>query len=179
MPQKTVAASAANAMKGSFLWELAAAFNRFVNYRPNGPPNFEIRTNFDIQNGDALTYTNNGEVKTLATDQAFETGTEKVIAADRWGAARLSVDAEGAGVVTWAPDDYASEAEAIAALDDVEIAATETPLGYVTVLTGDGETWTAGTDALQGGTGGTPSADTNYYNDPLMDTLTTRSAGTP
>lgn len=178
MPTRRVTNSAANAAPGSMLWELAGIVNAALNYRPLGPANFEISTNFDIQNGDALDYVQDGEVKTLATDQVFDTGTSKVIGVDRWGAARLAVD-DGTGSVTWAPDDYATEAEAIAALEDVAVPDGETPLGYVTVLTDSGATWTAGTDALQGGAGGGPSDDTNYYNIPLNDTLSTYELGAP
>ncbi len=179
MATRTVQASAANATNRpeSFLWQLASIVNQFIEYHVLGPPNFEIRTNFDVQNGDALDYVNAGVVKNLATDQAFDTGTAKVIAIDRWASALLSVNGAGAGVVTWSASDYASEALAIAALP--ALPAGNTPLGYVTVLTNSGNTWTAGTDALQGGTGGNVSADTNYYNGPVDDVITTRELGKP
>lgn len=133
-------------------------------YAAFGNPGFQIRTNFDVQNATAIYYTNNGTLKTLAATSAFDTGTAATIATTKWGAALLSVDASGTGKVTWftnAGAGYASEAAAISAL--TVIAATETVLGYITVLAA-GTTWTAGTDALQGGTGGTPATTTNYYN---------------
>jgi hypothetical protein len=177
MPTRTVTQSTANAGKGSLAYRLAKALNDFIQYRPLGVASFEISTNFDIQNGVAFDYVNGGTVKTLTTDQVFDTGTSKNIAIDQWGAARLSITAAGAGAVTWADDDYATEALAIAALQDTEIAATETPVGYVTVKTKAEADWTAGTDALQGGTGGDVSSDTNYYNLPLHDIISFRELG--
>jgi hypothetical protein len=179
MPVRSVTASAANAANApnSFLWELASIVNQFIQYHVLGPPNFEISTNFDIQNGDAFNYVNGGTVKTLATDQAFDTGTTKVISADKWSSALLSISAAGTCTVTWAASSYTTEALAIAALPSLPTG--HTPLGYATVKTASGETWTAGTDALQGGSGGNPSSDTNYYNIPRYDTITTRELGTP
>jgi len=42
-----------------------------------------------------------------------------------------------------------------------------------------GITWTAGTDALAGGAGGTPATTTNYYNGDVDDIIVTRELGTP
>ena len=42
--------------------------------------------------------------------------------------------------------------------------ASQAPVGYVTVQAHASNSFTAGTDALQGGTGGNASQDTNYYN---------------
>lgn len=128
-----------------------------------GPANFEIVSNFDIQNGDAFNYMNAGIAKTLATDQAFNTGTAQIITADKWSSALLTLSSAAACTVTWSATlNAATEAAAILALPAVP--AGHTVLGYVTVQTGSGVTWTAGTDALEGGTGGTVSLDTNYYN---------------
>lgn len=57
---------------------------------------------------------------------------------------------------------YDSEALAIAAMPATT--ADHAALGYVTVLTAVGSPFVGGTDALQGGTGGNPSSDTNYYD---------------
>jgi hypothetical protein len=133
-------------------------------YRAYGDPGFVISTNFDVKNANAISYTNGGTLKTLSANTSFATGTAAIIATVKWGAAMLSVNASGTAVVTWytsAGAGYATEAAAIAALAAVD--ATDTPLGYITVLAA-GSTWTAGTDALQGGTGGTPATTTNYYN---------------
>lgn len=139
-----------------------------------GNPGFAISTNFDVLNANAISYTNAGTLKTLAANTNFDTGTAQIIAINKWSAALLSVSAAGAATVTWSATLNADdEATAIAALP--ALPANHTPLGYVTVLTGAGVTWTAGTDALQGGTGGTASADTNYYNaiNPAVATIIT------
>lgn len=157
--------------------ELLAAFNlytptelvtlqnslrRFSLYQALGNPTFAIDTNFDVKNTEPIDYTNGGTLKQLADNTSFNTGTTKTITALKWGAAVLSVDATGTGVVTWASGaGYDSEALALAALTDP--GATHTIMGYVAVLAG-AALWTAGTDALEGGTGGTASTDTNYYN---------------
>lgn len=132
-------------------------------YQALGNPTFAIDTNFDVKNTEPISYTNGGTVKTLADNTSFDTGTSQVIAADKWSAALLSVSSAGAATVTWSATlNAANEAAAIAALP--ALPANHTPLGYVTVLTGTGVTWTAGTDALATGTGGTAATTTNYYN---------------
>ncbi len=131
-------------------------------YGAYGNPGFVISTNFDVKNGTAIFYTNGGTLKTLGANTNFDTGTSKTITLSKWAAATLSVDASGTGIVTWTTGGaYTSEALAIAALP--ACAATETAVGYVTVLSSSSG-WTAGTDALASGTGGTPATTTNYYN---------------
>jgi len=129
-------------------------------YNTLGNPGFVIDTNFDIKNGTAVYYTNGGTLKTLAANTNFNTGTTKTIAGSQWAAAVLSVDASGNGVVTWTAT-AASEAAAIALI--AVATATETPMGYATVQA-HASGFTAGTDALQGGTGGNVATTTNYYN---------------
>jgi len=131
---------------------------------PLGNPGFVIVSNFDVKNGAAFSYLNAGTLKTMAVDQVWDTGTAATIATVRWGVAVLTIDASGTRTVTWftaSGAGYASEAAAIAAI--TAPTSTHTVLGYVTVLAA-GATWTAGTDALAGGTGGTPATTTNYYN---------------
>lgn len=190
MAVRQVTQSAANAIKNpkSFLWQLAAIVNNYINYALFGNPGFQIRTNFDVQNATAFFYTNGGVMKTFAATGAFDTLTVKTITTARWAAALLSVSAAGAGVVTWCTGDFATEALAIAALlgttnpgqaaANPALPAGNTPVGYVTVLAA-GSTWTAGTDALAGGAGGTPATTTNYYNGGVIDTITTRELGAP
>lgn len=137
-------------------------------YGALGNPGFVISTNFDVKNGNAISYRNGGTLKTLSANTNFDTGTSKTITTAKWGAALLTVDSSGNAVLTWAASDFASEALAIAAL--AAPAATDTVLGYVTVLAA-GSTWTAGTDALASGTGGTPATTTNYYNSVNPNTL--------
>lgn len=140
-----------------------------VLYGALGNPSFAISTNFDVLNNAAIDYTNNGTLKTLAQYTNFDSGTTKTIAGSKWGAALLSVNASGAGVVTWATGaGYDTEAEALAAL--VLPNATHTPLGILAVQA-HASGFTAGTDALQGGTGGNVSPDTNYYNSINPNTL--------
>ena len=78
-----------------------------------------------------------------------------------------AVDAVAAGTITFQSGaanyttGYANEAAAIAAAPAKT--ASKARIGYVTILaTTPG--WVAGTDALAGGTGGTPATTTNYYN---------------
>jgi hypothetical protein len=133
-------------------------------YNVFGNPGFLIDTNFDVKNATAVYYSNGGTLKTLAANANFDTGTAATFPTVTWASALLSVDASGNGVVTWftnAGAGYASEAAAIA--DLTAAAATETAIGYITVLAA-GAQWLAGTDALEGGTGGTPATTTNYYN---------------
>lgn len=132
--------------------------NRVISY-----PGFAIKSNFDVQNANRIDYVIAGTFYSLAAAQTFDTGTSQVIAADKWSAALLSVNTSSAAVVTWSATlNAATEAAAIAALPAVP--ANNLAIGYITVLTGSGVTWTAGTDALASGTGGTPATTTNYYN---------------
>lgn len=130
-------------------------------YMPLGNPTFAIDTNFDVKNTEPISYVNGGTLKTLADNTSFDTGTAKTIPTTKWAAALLSVAANGTATLTWTASTYDSEALAIAALTSP--GATHTLLGYVTVQAA-GATWTAGTDALTTGTGGTPANATNYYN---------------
>lgn len=114
-----------------------------------------------------------GVSKRLAASTNFDTGTAATITSAKWGIAMISWDGTTA-TVTWqnaaTAMAYASEAAAIAALGTTPLipAAGFAPIGYVTVLAG-ALLWTAGTDALQGGLGGTPATTTNYYNDPSLN----------
>ena len=125
-----------------------------------GNPTLAIDTNFDIKTTEPISYLNGGTLKTLADNFNFDTGTSKTIASSQWAAAVLSVAASGSAVVTWTAT-AASEAAAIALI--ALATATETPVGYVTV-NAHASGFTAGTDALAGGTGGNVATATNYYN---------------
>jgi hypothetical protein len=97
------------------------------------------------------------------TGQAF--GSLGTIPASTWGI--IGVDAVAAGTISFASASanyttgYASEALAIAAAPAKTSAKAR--IGYVTILASSSG-WVAGTDALAGGTGGTPATTTNYYN---------------
>jgi len=132
-----------------------------------GNPSFAINTNFDVANALAFDYSNQGYIATVDAANVWDTGTAATIATARWATGLLSVDGHGPDetcTVTWETADgagYATEAEATAAL--ASLPDKDTAVGYISVLAG-GATWTAGTDALEGGAGGTASTDTNYYN---------------
>ena len=130
-----------------------------------GNPGLVIDTNFDVKAANAFDVVVGGYMYTVAANAAFDTGTSEEITADKWGSGLCSVDADGTTYVDWGAS-YDSEAEAISFAESAARAGAtgDVAVGYITVLTGSGATWTAGTDALEGGTGGTPSDDTNYYN---------------
>lgn len=170
---RTVTQSAANAEEGSLVDELAGAANKverlttelrtYLLNHPLGNPGFAINSNFDIANANAIDYVAGGLLKTLSATTNFDTGTSKTIATDQWAAAILSVDADGTTHVDWGAD-AADESSALAALSDVTVSG-DVVLGSVAVQTASGQDWVAGTDALQGGTGGNPAQTTNYYDD--------------
>lgn len=129
-------------------------------------PTFVIDTNFDVKNSVAFDFVLDGVLYSEAANQSFNTGTAATFPKGKWGIALLSIDAAGTETVTWATNTanagYNSEALAIAALPATP--ASNCPLGYITVQAHADNSFTAGSDALQGGSGGNVSADTNYYN---------------
>ena len=124
-------------------------------------PVFAIDTNFDVKNTETCTFLAAGVPYTLADTTSCNTGTTKTIAASQWAA--FVIDATNSTTLagTWTAT-VTSEALAIAAAKATAFVADKCRLGYVTVQAG-AATWTAGTDALETGTGGTVSTDTNYY----------------
>lgn len=134
----------------------------YMLYQPLGNPDFARVSNFDVQNNNAISYVNNGILRTLANSQLFDTGTSKTITGSKWGAAILSVTSGGSPNLLWATGaGYDTEADALNAL--VHPGGTNTVLGAVTVQA-HASGFTAGTDALAGGTGGNPATTTNYLN---------------
>lgn len=121
-------------------------------------------TDTDIASG-ALT----GSIKGVPfAKAAVTTGTAisaQTIPADKWGIYSLDIVANGTITVTAgaanATTGYATEAAAIAALPPRVTAKAR--MGYITVLTADGEDWIAATDGLAGGASGNPASETNYY----------------
>lgn len=97
------------------------------------------------------------------TAQAF--GALGTIPEATWGIIGVERVLAGTTTFTSGTDNYttgyATEALAIAALPAQT--ADKVLIGYVTILAGTGG-WVAGTDALAGGTGGTPATTTNYYS---------------
>lgn len=129
-----------------------------------GLPTLARSTNFDIATGATVYGSFAGVLKTIASGTVADTGTTAVIASSKWGVAQISANASGTLTATWATAagaGYASEALAIAALPAVP--AGEVSLGYVTVQA-NAAGFTAGSDALNGGTGGNPATTTNYVN---------------
>lgn len=97
------------------------------------------------------------------TAQAF--GALGTIPQNTWGVIALERVAAGtctfnSGAANYTTG-YATEALAIAALPAVT--AGRVRVGYITVSPSHASGWVAGTDALEGGTGGNPAAETNYY----------------
>lgn len=134
--------------------------------QPLDPPNFEIASNFDIQNGDALDLLVSGKIVTVSTDQSFDTGTSTVVTTNAyWAGGILSTDGESATPTTyvdWGAEGV-DESTAISNLSAVT-ASGSVVLGYVTVQAAAGQDWVAGTDALKTGAGGQVAQNTNYYN---------------
>lgn len=81
----------------------------------------------------------------------------------------VGIDAVAAGTITFVYSTNigtgsATEALAITdALTNVGKTANKARVGYFTVQAAAAATWTAGTDGLAGGSGGTPAQTTNYY----------------
>ncbi|MDP3939166.1 MAG: hypothetical protein Q8R92_13660 [Deltaproteobacteria bacterium] len=140
----------------------------------SGNPALLIDTNFDVKTGGACVVSIDGVLATVAASANADTGTTKTIPAAQWGVFLVTGAANGALTATWAAASagYANEAAAIAALPAAP--ASGAPVGYVTVQAHATAGFTAGTDALQTGTGGSISPDTNYYN--LADALSTITA---
>lgn len=97
-----------------------------------------------------------------AAEVALSAGT---IPANKWGIYKVSINAAGTLATTPGAANfttgYADEATAIAALPATPSGSAN--LGHVAILTAVGQPFVGGTDALEGGSGGNPSSDTNYY----------------
>lgn len=97
----------------------------------------------------------------VAAGTALAAGT---IPTNKWGIYRLSITGTTLTMTAGAANfttGYATEAAAIAALP--ALPTDHAPVAYITVLTAVGQPFVGGTDALEGGVGGNPSSDTNYY----------------
>ncbi len=97
----------------------------------------------------------------------------ETIPADKWGIYRFDITNNGTISVYSGANNtigYDSQANAIINLPSVN----NDPIGYITVLTANGQPWIAGTDSLAGGTGGNPSSNTAYFS----ESKTTLSRGT-
>ncbi len=137
--------------------------HRSQNFIIQTSPVLAIDTNFDVKNTEVCIFVAGGVVFSLADNTNCDTGTVKTITTARWGAFIVEASSATAMAATWAASDYATEALALAAAKALTPTANKCAMGFVTVLAA-GSTWTAGTDALEGGTGGTPATTTNYYS---------------
>lgn len=105
----------------------------------------------------------------IAGGTALATGT---VPTNKWAIYLYSIDSSGVPVSTPGTANlttgYVDEATAIADCPDTP--SSQTRIGYVTVLTHLNQPFIAGTDALQGGTGGNVALTTHYVVDtPLND----------
>ena len=100
------------------------------------------------------------EVAAVAAGTAF-TATTHDITAGKWASYLLTVQTGGTKTITMSASVYDTEALAIAALASAP--ANEAILGYITIEATSGAIWDAQTDALAGGSSGTPAESTNYY----------------
>jgi hypothetical protein len=109
----------------------------------------------------------NGVIASVAAQTAQAFGALGTIPTAKWGL--IVVERIAAGTTTFVSaaanysTGYATEALAIAAMPAQS--ADKAVVGYITVLAAS-PGWVAGTDALAGGTGGTPATTTNYYSIP-------------
>jgi hypothetical protein len=114
---------------------------------------------------DAFSYIIDGSSYSKAAVPAGTALPAGTIPTNTWGVYRVTVNAGGTIAVTAGAANYttgyATEALAIAAVPSV--ANTLWNVGYFTVLTAVGNPFIANTSALEGGIGGNPSSDTNYY----------------
>lgn len=98
-----------------------------------------------------------------AADTAFTGGgAHDVATGSKYASFKISVATNGTITITpSAALNYTTEALAIAAVPATP--AGECSMGYITVKSHAGAIWDATTDALTGGTGGTPSTATGWY----------------
>lgn len=109
----------------------------------------------------------NGVNGTVAAETAKAFGSLGTIPTATWGLIAIERIANATTTFVSAANNYstgyASEALAIAAMPAQS--ADKVVTGYITILAAS-PGWVAGTDALAGGTGGTPATTTNYYGTP-------------
>lgn len=118
---------------------------------------------FDYQIGAASGGVNTFKKKALSAGLTF--GALGTVPASKWALVLIQIDAAGTVSFVSAAANYttgyATEAAAIAAVPAAT--AANAVMGYITVLA-SASTFVFATDALAGGTGGTPATTTNYYN---------------
>ncbi len=109
----------------------------------------------------------NGVIGSVAAETAKAFGALGTIPTATWGLIAVERIANATTSFVSADNNYttgyATEALAIAAMPAQS--ADKAVVGYLTILAAS-PGWVAGTDALAGGTGGTPATTTNYYSIP-------------
>lgn len=109
----------------------------------------------------------NGVIASVTAETAKAFGSLGTIPTATWGLIAVERIANATTSFVSAADNYttgyATEALAIAAMPAQS--ADKAVVGYLTILAAS-PGWVAGTDALAGGTGGTPATTTNYYSIP-------------
>lgn len=127
----------------------------------------------------AFQYTINGvDYYKAAADTAFTATAHDVATGSKWASYKISIATNGTITITIsAANNYASEALAIAAVPATP--AGECSMGYITVKSTAGAIWDATTDALKGGTGGTPAAETNFYPASVFTSYASVSGSSP
>lgn len=142
----------------------------------SGNPALAISSNFDVS-VNAVVVAIDGALASIGAG-VCDTGTTATFPSGKWGVFLVSTDSAGTFTATWdtnGSNGYDDEEQAKNALPDAPD--SEAPIGYVTVQAHASNSFTAGTDALQGGTGGNPSQDTNYYNQADAGRLLARALG--
>lgn len=120
----------------------------------------------------AFTFNANGvcNIAKAAVTAGTALGALGTIPADQWGIIVAYINSLGTLSYLSGGNNYSSgygsEAQAILALGSTYPTAGLCQLGYITVKTGSGLAWIAGTDALAGGTTGNEASATNYYPSP-------------
>lgn len=149
----------------TLLTNLATLFNKLTGDVVIVPSTLSRGTTVTMTRG-ACSIAINGAVANLAADSNKAiSATGNTIKAGKWGLIAVEVVAAGTTTFVGAAGNatgYNTEALAIAALPAQT--ADKVQVGYITVKADAGGDWVANTDALAGGTGGTPATTTNYYS---------------
>ncbi len=141
-------------------------YNYLSNLRTRPLSSFQFQKwgSNDLAIGGTFDYAIDGRIYRCTGYTQVDTGTAQHCAAGKWNVMLISIDSSGDTTGTWpsGTTGYATEADAIAMMADCP--SGECPVGYYTVQADDAATWTAGTDAFEGKSGGTAAQDDTIYN---------------
>ena len=101
-------------------------------------------------------------IPAVTAGDAF-TATTHDIDADKWGSFLHTVDHDGTTFTLTASSSLDHDTEAQALADLASIPSNEAVVGIITIKATSAILWNATTDALAGGSSGTPAEETNYY----------------